>query len=99
MPRPHEFFGAAIYEQQDIPPVQRLARVLRAVVMRRSPKPNLPHVAVVINEAGMLLNPPRLHRTINGSPDIKASLPPSAVREHLNHHLILQLGAYAARNP
>lgn len=46
-----------------------------AVVMRRSPKPNLPHVAVVINEAGMLLNPPRLHRTINGSPDIKASLP------------------------
>jgi hypothetical protein len=70
-----------------------------AVVMRRSPKPNLPHVAVVINEAGMLLNPPRLHRTINGSPDIKASLPPSAVREHLNHHLILQLGAYAAKNP
>lgn len=70
-----------------------------AVVMRRSAKPNLPHVAVVINEAGMLLNPPRLHRTANGSPDIKASLPPSAVRERLNHHLILQLGAYAARNP
>ena len=70
-----------------------------AVVMRRSAKPNLPHVAIVINEAGMVLNPPRLHRTINGSPDIKASLPPSAVRERLNHHLILQLGAYAARNP
>lgn len=70
-----------------------------AVVMRRSSKPNLPHVAIVLNEAGMLLNPPRLHRTANGSPDIKASLPPSAVRERLNHHLILQLGAYAARNP
>ena len=70
-----------------------------AVVMRRSSLPNLPHVAIVVNESGMVLNPPRLHRTCSGSPDIKASLPPSAVRERLNHHLILQLGAYAANNP
>ena len=70
-----------------------------AVVMRRSSLPNLPHVAIVVNEAGMVLNPPRLHRTSSGSPDIKASLPPSAVRERLNHHLILQLGAYAAKHP
>ena len=70
-----------------------------AVVMRRSSKPNLPHVAIVINEAGMLMNPPRLHRTANGSPGIKSALPASAVRERLNHYLILQLGTYAAQHP
>lgn len=70
-----------------------------AVVMRRSSKPNLPHVAIVINEAGSLMNPPRLHRTANGSPGIKSALAPSAVRERLNHYLILQLGAYAALHP
>ncbi len=70
-----------------------------AVVMRRSSKPNMPHVAIVINEAGMLMNPPRLHRTANGSPGIKSALAASMVRERLNHHLILQLGAYAAAHP
>lgn len=70
-----------------------------AVVMRRSGKPNLPHVAIVLNEAGTVLNPPRLHRTANGAPGIKAALAASAVRERLNHHLILQLGAYAAQHP
>lgn len=70
-----------------------------AVVMRRSNKPNLPHVAIVINDAGALLNPPSLHRTANGSPRIKAALAASAVRVRLNHHLILQLGAYAAQHP
>ena len=70
-----------------------------AVVMRRSSKPNHPHVAIVINEAGTLLNPPRLHRTANGSPGIKSALAASAVRERLNHYLILQLGAYAAQHP
>ncbi len=70
-----------------------------AVVMRRSGKPNLPHVAIVLNENGTVLNPPRLHRTANGAPGIKAALAASAVRERLNHHLILQLGAYAALHP
>nr|MDP2190266.1 phosphodiesterase [Rhodoferax sp.] len=70
-----------------------------AVVMRRSSKPNHPHVAIVLTEAGALMNPPRLHRTANGSPGIKAALAASAVREHLNHYLILQLGAYAAQHP
>ena len=70
-----------------------------AVVMRRSSKPNHPHVAIVLTETGVLLNPPRLHRTANGSPGIKAALAASAVRERLNHHLILQLGAYAAQHP
>jgi hypothetical protein len=70
-----------------------------AVVMRRSARPNLPHVAIVLNAAGALLNPPRLHRTVNGSPGIKSALAASAMRERLNHHLILQLGAYAAQHP
>ena len=70
-----------------------------AVVMRRSGHPNLPHVAIVINEAGTVLNPPRLHRTTHGAPGIKSALAASAVRERLNHHLILQLGAYAALHP
>lgn len=70
-----------------------------AVVMRRSSQPNRPFVAIVLNEAGSLMNPPRLHRTANGSPGIKSALPASAVRERLNHYLILQLGAYAAQHP
>lgn len=70
-----------------------------AVVMRRSVKSNLPHVAIVINEAGGLLNPPHLHRTANGSPAIRAALAASAVHLHLNHHRILQLSAYAALHP
>ena len=70
-----------------------------AVVMRRSSLPSRPFVAIVINEAGALVNPPRLHRTANASPGIKSALPPSAVRERLNHYLILQMGAYAAQHP
>jgi len=70
-----------------------------AVVMRRSSTPNQPHVAIVMNEAGLLLSPPRLHRTSSGGPGIKLALPASAVRARLNHHLILQLGAYAAQHP
>jgi len=70
-----------------------------AVVMRRSSTPNQPHVAIVISDAGLLMNPPRLHRTASGGPSIKSALPASAVRERLNHHLILQIGAYAAQEP
>lgn len=70
-----------------------------AVVMRRSSLPNRPFVAIVINEAGSLMDPPRLHRTANGNPGIKSALAASAVRERLNHYLILQLGAYAAQHP
>lgn len=70
-----------------------------AVVMRRSIKPNHPHVAIVVDQTGTLLNPPRLHRTANASPRIQAALAASAVRVRLNHHLILQLGAYAALHP
>jgi hypothetical protein len=70
-----------------------------AVVLRRSSQPNRPFVAIVINEGGGLVNPPRLHRTATAKPGIRSALPPSAVHERLNHYLILQLGAYAAQHP
>lgn len=70
-----------------------------AVVMRRSAKPNLPHVAVVTGVDGHVLSLPRLHRTIGGRPVIQAALATSVVRLRLNHHLVLQLGAHAARQP
>ncbi len=67
-----------------------------AVVMRRSGKPNYPHVAIVLSETGQLVGQPRLHRTAQGSPQIRSSLAASSVRVRLNHYLVLQLGAYAA---
>lgn len=70
-----------------------------AVVMRRSSKPNYPHVAIVLNEIDELLPQPRLHRTAQGSPQIRSALAASSVRVRLNHHLVLQLGAYAAQQP
>ncbi|MBU3737551.1 MAG: phosphodiesterase [Rhodoferax sp.] len=69
-----------------------------AVVMRRSSQPNRPFVAIVLDARGDRLNPPRLHRTAGGSPGIKSALSASAVQERLNHPLILQLGAHAARH-
>lgn len=68
-----------------------------AVVMRRSAKPNHPHVAIVLDENGQLSGRPRLHRTAHGSPQIRAALAAAMVRVQLNHHLILRLGAYAAQ--
>jgi len=70
-----------------------------AVVVRRSSTPNLPILAIVTNPAGMQLKPPRLHRSAEGSPAIRAALPASAVHDRINHHLILQLGVYAALHP
>ncbi len=70
-----------------------------AIILRRSDTANSPYVAIVINQAGVPLNPPRLHRTASGSPGIKVALAASAVPERLNHHQILQIGAYAALHP
>jgi len=70
-----------------------------AVVMRRSSKANYPHVAIVLDETGQLVGQPRLHRTAQGSPQIRSSLAAASVLVRLNHHLILQLGAYAAQQP
>ena len=68
-----------------------------AVVMRRSSKANHPHVAIVLNEEGLVVGQPRLHRTAHGSPQIRSALATALVRVRLNHHLILRLGAYAAQ--
>ncbi|MDE2618093.1 MAG: phosphodiesterase [Burkholderiales bacterium] len=68
-----------------------------AIVMRRSVRPNLPHVAVVSGADGQVLAQPRLHRTLSGRPVIQAALASAVVRLRLNHHLILQLGAHAAQ--
>lgn len=63
------------------------------VVLRRSRQDNRPDVAILLNEKGQLMRPPSLHScAANGNPVITASLPASAVQEHVNHHLILQLG-------
>jgi HD-GYP domain-containing protein (c-di-GMP phosphodiesterase class II) len=67
-----------------------------AVVTRRSPQPNRPDVAIVIDPKGSLLRPPRLHHTMHGSPGIHSALAAAAVPERINHHIILQLGAQAA---
>lgn len=70
-----------------------------AVVVRRSSAPNQPILAIVTNPAGMRLNPPRLHRSAEGNPGIRAAVPASQVHDRPNHHLILQLGQYAALHP
>jgi hypothetical protein len=77
----------------------RLEDSTLAVVMRRSAKPNLPFVAIVTNPAGEVLPQPLLHRTADSRPAIQAALAAALVRLRLNHHLILQLGAYAAQQP
>lgn len=69
-----------------------------AVVLRRSGKPNHPYVAIVIDGRGETLGQPRLHRTAEASPRIQAALAAASVQSRLNHHLVLQLGAYAARH-
>ena len=63
-----------------------------AVVKRQGNLPNLPDVAIVLGKNDLPFTPPRLHRTADGSPAIKAGLAASAVQARLNHHLILRLG-------
>jgi hypothetical protein len=65
------------------------------VVMRRRSEAKRPDVAIVLNEKGQLIRPPSLHTSVDGNPAITAALPASKVQEHLNHLLILQLGAHA----
>jgi len=64
----------------------------QGVVLRRSSQDNRPDVAVLLNDNGQLMRPPSLHACANGSPAIITALPAARVQEHVNHHLILQLG-------
>ena len=66
------------------------------VVLRRSPKANLPFVAIVGDSDGHLLRLPRLHATAQGTPGIRTALPASGVRAQLNHYQILSLGTQAS---
>lgn len=65
------------------------------VVLRRSPRANLPFVAIVGAADGLLLAQPRLHATARGAPGIRTALPASGVRAQLNHYQILSLGPQA----
>ena len=66
-----------------------------AVVIRRSNEPNLPLVAIVISEAGALVNPPQLHQITATGPAIRSAMAASAVQENLNHYLILRMAVNA----
>jgi len=65
----------------------------KGVVLRRGSQDNRPDVAVLLNDNGQLMRPPSLHTCANGGPAISAALPAARVQEHVNHHLLLQLGA------
>jgi HD-GYP domain-containing protein (c-di-GMP phosphodiesterase class II) len=67
-----------------------------AIVTCRTQHLNQPDVAVVMDQQGKLLRPPLLHHTTGAGAGIKSALLSSAVQEHLNHHLILQLASSAA---
>lgn len=62
-----------------------------AIVVRRSPEPNLPEVALIISPEGQKIKMPILHATRTRQVSIKSALTPSAVQERISHHLILQL--------
>jgi len=66
-----------------------------AIVTRRTPQTNQPDVVVVIDAQGRLARVPVWHSTSQSEVGIASALLASAVRERINHHLILQLGATA----
>ena len=66
-----------------------------AIVTRRTRQTNQPDVVVVIDAEGRLARAPAWHSTSQSEVGIASALLASAVRERINHHLILQLGATA----
>ena len=70
-----------------------------AVVVHRGGEHNHPYVAIVGKVQGDTVTAPRLHNTHAGAPRIRAALLAGAVRQHLNHFHILQLGAGIAAAP
>ncbi len=64
------------------------------VVLKRSSLANHPYIAIVGAATGELLHRPRLHDPARGAPNIRSALPASSVRAQLNHHQVLQLGAF-----
>jgi len=70
-----------------------------AIVTRRTRQINQPDVVAVIDAHGHLLRAPVRHATTGPGAGIASALLASAVRERVNHHLILQLGAAPADLP
>jgi HD-GYP domain-containing protein (c-di-GMP phosphodiesterase class II) len=68
-----------------------------AVVLRRSARPNLPLVAIVVERGGKLLSEPRLHQTAVGKPRIQSALARNAVTVDLNHRTMVRLRLFAAQ--
>lgn len=66
-----------------------------AIVTRRTKQANQPDVVAVLDAQGKLLRPPVWHATTGSGSGIASALLASAVRERINHHLILQMGAMA----
>ncbi len=62
-----------------------------AVVVRREPGASQPLVAILTDTTGQPLSDPRLHHPSHQPPGIQAALARALVREHFNHHLVLQL--------
>ena len=67
------------------------------VVLRRSDKANHPLVAILLDSRGESYSQPRLHRTAVSTPRIQAALSHAQAPIQLNHHTMVQLGLYAAR--
>jgi HD-GYP domain-containing protein (c-di-GMP phosphodiesterase class II) len=65
-----------------------------AIVTRRSKQLNQPHVAIVMDPEGKLIRPPVSHHTSGEGAGIQSALLASAVKERINHHLILQMGKF-----
>ena len=66
-----------------------------AIVTRRTKQANQPDVVVVLDSQRKLLRTPVGHATSGSGAGIASALPASAVRERINHHLILQIGSVA----
>lgn len=90
----HDEVGLALVGEVGLYPpgsYVRLDNQALAVVARHGKKPAQPLVALLVDETGKLVNPPRLQHITDGSPAIAAALGTAANYVHFNHHLILRL--------
>lgn len=95
----HDEVGLALLHEVGLYPpgsYVRLDNQALAVVARHGNAPAQPLVALLVDEAGQLLDPPRLQQITDARPAIVAALGTSANYVHFNHHLILRLSGMAA---
>lgn len=92
--RHHSAVGLALVEVVGLCPPGTYVRLdsgAVAVVARREAHTTQPLVAILTDTAGQPLPQPLLHQPSRQSPGIQAALARALVREHFNHHLVLQL--------